>query len=68
MSEKTKKTEKIESPTKTLEAMRLNRTEIAPNFQRESINRTILRLRDRGSKKFTCSRTTDEYFTIKRIQ
>lgn len=62
------KLEKLKHPTATLEAMRLKATVNAPNTQRESINRLIARLRDRGTKRFTCNRVNDDYFAIKRIQ
>ena len=58
----------LESPTISLEAMRLNSTIKAPNYQRESVNKTIGRIKDISSKKFTCKRTNDIYFTIKRIR
>lgn len=56
------------SPTVTLETMRVNCTEIAPNYQRSSVETTIRRIRDKSSKRFALSRTNDIYFTIKRIR
>lgn len=58
----------VEAPTKTLESMRIRGTLYVMNIQRESINGTIRRLKDRTSKRFSCQRVNDEFFIVKRTK
>lgn len=63
-----KKVVALVEPTKVLESLKLNGVEKAPNYQRESINGTIRRIKDRSSKRFTCTRVNDDYFEVKRTR
>ena len=68
MKEKTEeKILEVESPTDTLNTMRLRQTIKVPNSQRISFNGTIQRLKDSSSRKFQLKRH-DTYFTIKRMK
>ena len=58
----------ITEPTKTLEGLRVRGEIKAPNYQRESINGTIRRIKDKSSKRFTCNRANNDYFIVKRIR
>lgn len=68
MQEIEKKIKTIESPTQALNGLRLRGELEAPNTQRESIATTIRRMKVASSKRFTCRKVNDQYFTIKRIQ
>ena len=57
----------LESPSNTLNTMRLKQTIKVPNSQRVSINGTLQRFKDTSNRKFECKRF-DTYFTIKRIK
>ena len=64
----TEKISPLESVTITLENMRLGSVEKVPNYQRVSINGTVQRLKDTSSKRYSCTRINDTYFTIKRVR
>jgi hypothetical protein len=63
-----KKAVVLEAPSKTLESMRIRGTVYVLNTQRESINGTIRRLKDRTAKRFSCQRVNDEFFIVKRVK
>ena len=71
MNTQTKEIIKVEaliSPMASLDALRLKSKIYAPNHQRASIDTTIKRIKDKSSKRFSCTRMNDEYFSIKRIR
>lgn len=68
MQEIEKKIQTIESPTQALNSLRLKGELEAPNAQRESIATTIRRMKAVSTKRFTCRKVNEQFFTIKRIQ
>jgi hypothetical protein len=68
MEKTLKKVIAIDQPTRELDSLKLGGVVYAPNFQRESINGTVRRLKDRSSKRFSCTRVNDDYFFVKRVR
>ena len=64
----TEKIPALENVTNTLENMKKGISIPVPNYQRVSINGTIQRLKDTSSRRYSCKRINDTYFTIKRIR
>lgn len=68
LADKPKKLVAITNPTDTLDSIKVRDILYVPNYQRESINGTVSRFRNRSSKRFTCNRINDEFFIITRIR
>lgn len=66
MSDVIEKIVALESPTASLEALKLGERLNAPNFQRLTVETTIRRIKDKSSKRFSCKRINDYYFTVLR--
>lgn len=62
------KVEKIEKPTELLNKLRVGQKTKAPNVQRLTFETTILRMKNKGDKRFTLKKENEQYFTIKRTQ
>lgn len=62
------KVEKIEKPTKLLNKLRVGQKTKAPNVQRLTFETTILRMKNKGEKRFTLKKENELFFTIKRTQ
>lgn len=66
--ENEKKVERIEKPTEYLNKLRIGQRGKAPNCQRLTFETTILRMKNKGDKRFTLKKENEQYFTIKRTQ
>lgn len=62
------KVEKIEKPTELLNKLRVGQKTKAPNVQRLTFETTILRMKNKGEKRFTLKKENELFFTIKRTQ
>jgi hypothetical protein len=68
MQEQLVKINALETPKKTLENLKLNETVAIPSFQKNSINSTIVRIKDESSKRYSVRKTTDFSYNVKRIR
>lgn len=58
----------LETPKFTLENLKLNETVDIPSYQKNSINSTIIRIKDTSSKRYSVNKINDFAYTVKRIR
>jgi hypothetical protein len=58
----------LETPKFTLENLKLSETVDIPSFQKNSINSTIIRIKDTSSKRYSVNKINDFAYAVKRIR